>query len=140
MEEHLHPSPGLVSTVTSNGPPHGLFRLPVELRLIIMEDMAPHNFINFALATYSLLRPLHWNLVPRITPERVRQMKDSTHVASSLFQRLPNELILDILGRLRRVDMMRYVFMDYQVMVVKGIAPALTLDTIKQLKKASLWG
>lgn len=107
---------------------------------MIMEYMAPHNFINFALATYSLLRPLHWDLVPRITPERVWQMKDSTHVASSRFQPLPNELVLDILSRLGRVDMMLFVFIDYQVMVVKGIAPALTLDTIKQLKKASLWG
>lgn len=138
--EHLAPSPSFVSAVTNSHPPHGFFRLPMELRLIIMEDMAPHNFINFALATYSLLRPLHWNLVPRITPERLRQMKDTTQAASSRFQMLPNELVLDILRLLGRVDMMRFVFTNYQVMVLKGIAPALTLDTIKQLQKASLWG
>lgn len=114
---------------------HPFYGLPAELILDIIDYLPPEAFINFAFANYPLLH--RHGLAPALSQPRVRYITNQTQIPN-LFPllRMPAEIMLCIMSNLNPIDTMRFVVANYQDLERQGIAPALTEETVVQLKAA----
>lgn len=116
---------------------HPIQDLPAELLLSIIDLLPLESFINFALATYPLLRT--HGLAPALSLSRVgyiTQAPDPGPRAPHLHA-LPTEIVLCIMDRLNPSDTMRFVVANYQDLARQGIAPALTQEIVGSLQRAA---
>lgn len=118
-----------------NKPDHPFYNLPPELILSIVDFLPAEAFINFAFANYPLLH--HNGLAPSLSKPRVSYLTNQTQIAS-LFPliRLPPEIMLSVIKRLKPIDVMRFVLANYQDLARQGIAPPLSEETKMQLRGA----
>lgn len=124
-----------VNQARPNGPHHPFYRLPAELILDIIDLLPPDAFINFAFANYPFL---HANgLAPALSRERIEYISNRTNIPAlfPLF-RMPTEIVLEIMRNLKPIDIMRFVLANYQDLARQGITPALTEETLLQLRNA----
>ena len=114
---------------------HPFYGLPAELILDIIDYLPAEAFINFAFANYPLLH--RHGLAPALSKPRVRYITQSTQLPT-LFPllRMPAEITLQIMRSLNPIDTMRFVVANYKDLERQGIAPALTEETVVQLKAA----
>lgn len=114
-------------------PLHPFYSLPSELILDIVDLLPPEAFINFAFANYPLLHA--YGLAPTLSRLRVAYLTMQTQIPA-LFPllRIPPEIMLNVIGWLKPIDIMRFVVANYQDLARQGIAPALSEHTVKQLR------
>lgn len=114
---------------------HPFYTLPVELILDIVDYLPADAFINFAFANYPILH--HHGLAPALSRPRIIYITTQTQIPA-LFPllRMPAEIMLHIMRNLKPIDIMRFVLANYQDLARQGIAPALTDETVNQLKNA----
>ena len=118
---------------------HPIFRLPLDLILMITDRLAPEDFINLAFANYPLVR--HYGLVPAMSLVRVAQLINRSTLPSMFrLVPLPTELLLQVIRRLSPLDLMRFVMANYGDLVGRGLAPSLTDETIRALRSACQQG
>lgn len=118
---------------------HPIYRLPLDIILMITDRLSPEDFINLAFANYPLLR--HYGLVPALPSQRLAQLVNRSRLRSMFrLLPLPTELLLQTMRLLSPVDMMLFVMANYDDLVAKGIAPALTKDRIRALRTACSQG
>lgn len=123
------------SGATTPIPQHPFYTLPPELILDIVDLLDPEAFINFAFANYPLLASN--GLAPALSPHRISYLVEQTQISRHLqLLPFPTEITLQILILMKPIDIMRYVMANYQELAMQGIAPALTVDTIQQLRVA----
>lgn len=116
-------------------PRHPFYMLPAELILDIIDLLPPESFINFTFANYPLL--LANGLAPALSPGRVSYLTNQTRLPQYFpLLGLPVELTTLVMSHLKPIDIMRFVVANYQVLARQGIAPHLSSDTIRQLRKA----
>lgn len=114
---------------------HPFYRLPSELILDIVDLLPPESFINFVFANYPLLR--HYRLAPALSPGRVTYLTTQTRIPAMFpLLRMPPELMLQVMSNLPPMDVVRFVLANYQDLARQGIAPALSVETVEQLKQA----
>lgn len=127
---HVSTSDGEVAAV----PAHQFYSLPAELLLDIVELLPVKAFISFAFAFYPLL--LSKGLAPSLSPHEVAYLAEQTEFAcQSQLLLLPTELVLQVLGHLKPIDVMRMVVANYQDLARRGIAATLSAETTQRLKK-----
>ena len=116
-------------------PQHPFYSLPAELVLDIVDFLPPEAFINFAFANYPLLHA--YGLAPALSRPRVLYITTQTQILA-LFPllRMPAEIMLHIMRHLKPIDIMRFAVANYQDLASQGIAPPLSAETVKQLRKA----
>lgn len=127
---------GVTTTALQNSTPqHPFYTLPAELMLDIVDFLPPESFINFAFANYPLLHT--HGLAPALSRPRVSYITTQTQIPA-LFPllRMPAEIILHIMHHLKPIDVMRFAVANYQDLARQGIAPPLTNETVKQLRRA----
>lgn len=127
---------GVTPTAPQNQTPqHPFYTLPAELILDIVDLLPPDSFINFAFANYPLLHT--HGLAPALSRPRVSYITTQTQIPA-LFPllRMPAEITLHIMRDLKPIDIMRFVVANYQDLARQGIAPPLTTETVKQLRRA----
>lgn len=91
-----------------------LFRLPRELQLEILENMAPWEYVTFSLASYAQLRWTFPNFFPRVTRARLRTMRSGPSPGhQDPLQGLPNEMIDNIARHISQHDLLRWIFAHY---------------------------
>lgn len=114
-------------------PEHPFYTLPMELILEIVDLLPADSFISFTFANYPLL--LGNGLAPALSRERVAHIVHQTRI-SRHFQLLPfpAELTLQVLGLLKPLDVMRFVMANYEDLERQGIAPSLSMETVRQLR------
>lgn len=118
---------------------HPIYRLPLDLILMITDRLSPEDFINLAFANYPLLR--HYGLVPALPSQRLAELVNRSRLRAMFkLLPLPTELLLQTMRLLSPVDMMLFVMANYDDLVAKGIAPALTQDRIRALRTACAQG
>lgn len=119
----------------SNFPAHPFYSLPSELILDIVDLLPPDAFINLAFANYPLL--LAYGLAPGLSSATVSHLARQTRITTHLqLLPFPAEVTLQILRQLKPIDIMNYVLANYQRLATQGIAPALTPETIQQLRRS----
>lgn len=114
------------------------FRLPLELILEITERLPPQAMVNFIFANYALLH--YFGLVPAMSPEQLSRLVDESRL-DRIVQRLiplPVELLLQMMENLSPRDTLMFVLANYRDLALRGIAPALSDDTISALRRTSL--
>lgn len=116
-------------------PQHPFYTLPGELMLDIVDFLPPESFINFAFANYPLLH-IH-GLAPALSRPRMSYITTQTQIPA-LFPllRMPAEITLHIMHHLKPIDVMRFALANYQDLARQGIAPPMTAETVKQLRRA----
>jgi len=114
-------------------PQHPIYRLPLDLILIITDRLTPEEFISLAFANYPLVR--HYGLVPAMSVRQLAQLIDRSNLRS-IFRLipLPTELLLQTMRKLHPIDLMRFVMANYGDLVGRGLAPQLTQETIRALR------
>ncbi|GAB7351321.1 hypothetical protein MBLNU459_g1733t1 [Dothideomycetes sp. NU459] len=121
---------------TPSLPAYPFYTLPSELILDIVDMLPPDAFINFAFANYPLL--FAYGLAPGLSPATVSHLARQTRITTHLqLLPFPAEVTLQILSRLKPIDIMNYVLANYQNLAAQGIAPALTPETIQQLRRSA---
>lgn len=112
-----------------------LYTLPLELFLLVVDNLDPETFINFAFASYPLLRQR--GLVPAMSIRRLAHLLNQTSVPGMFrLLPLPTETILQIMKELKPKDLMRFVLANYQDLVARGLAPVLNEGTVNRLRLA----
>ena len=132
-DAHTH---GISPSLSPNSTPQPPFyTLPAELILDIVDFLPPESFINFAFANYPLLHT--HGLAPALSRPRVSYITTQTQIPA-LFPllRMPAEITLHIMRHLKPLDIMRFAVANYQDLARQGIAPPLTAETVKQLRRA----
>jgi len=116
-------------------PRHPFYLLPAELILNIIDLLPPDTFINFAFANYPLLHT--HGLAPALSSPRVSYITTQTRLPT-LFPllKIPAEITMYIMRHLSPIDTLRFVVANYQDLVRQGIAPVMTAETVKQLRRA----
>lgn len=116
-------------------PRHPFYTLPSELILDIVDLLSPESFINFTFANYPLLHS--YGIAPALSPTRVIYITRETQIPA-LFPllRMPAEIMLHIMRNLKPIDIMRFVFANYQDLARQGIAPPMTPGTERELWNA----
>lgn len=114
---------------------HPLYRLPLDLILMITDHLDPETFISLAFATYPLLR--HHGLAPAMSVQRLSQLVNRSRLPFMFrLLPLPTELLLQTMRFLSPVDLIWFVVANYQHLAATGIAPPLTGDRIRTLRAA----
>lgn len=98
--------------------------------------METGTFIRFFLANYSRLQPGWSDHLPRITPTLYMNLVSTQHANLGPMQILPPELILSIMNRMPRQDLMAFVLANYKLLVNKRIVDALTNADKRELRLA----
>jgi len=119
----------------TTAPQHPFYRLSPELILDIIDLLPPESFINFAFANYPLLHA--YGLAPALSRLRIAYITKNTQIPA-LFPliNMPAEIMLQIMRNMKPIDIMQFVFANYQDLVRQGIAPPLTGEVITQLRSA----
>ncbi|KAK5108911.1 hypothetical protein LTR62_007713 [Meristemomyces frigidus] len=126
---------GTTSHVQPWPPRHPFFGLPAELILDIVEMLQPEALINFVFANYPLLHA--YGLAPALSRSRIIYLTNQTQIPALLpLRALPPEIMLQVLRRLKPIDIMRFAVANYQRLAEQGIAPALSSQTMLQLRSA----
>lgn len=114
-------------------PRHSIYRLPLDIVLMITDRLDPEEFISLAFANYPLVR--HYGLVPAMSARNLAQLIDRSSLRS-IFRLLPlpTELLLQTMRKLHPIDLMRFVMANYGDLVRRGLAPQLTPETIQALR------
>ncbi|CZT23531.1 uncharacterized protein RCC_09245 [Ramularia collo-cygni] len=130
-----NPSTTVTSVIAQPQLRHPFYTLPAELILDIVDYLPADAFINFAFANYPLLNS--YGLAPALSRPRILYITTRTRIPA-LFPllRMPPEIMLHIMRHLKPIDIMRFVVANYQDLARQGIAPALTPETILQLRNA----
>jgi hypothetical protein len=110
--------------------------LPLELQIQIVDYMDMGTFIRFFLANYSRLQRSWSDHLPRITPTMYMNLVSTQNVYLGPLQMLPTELILNIMNRTMRQDLMAFVLANYKLLVNKQIIDALTDEDKRELRLA----
>ena len=129
--------------------PASSFRgLPIELILEILSYLPPEALISFGFANYHLLithslasllsestmiRLMNQAIVLRI---RTRTTGSSPPPTMPSLTSLPSEVHLQILQNMDPTDVLNYGIANYLVLAQRGIAPALSQDTLRRLRRA----
>lgn len=104
--------PRISTTATMNA--SNFFRLPRELQLEILENMAPWEYVTFSLASYAQLRWTYPDYFPAVTRARLRTMRNGPSLGyQDPLQGLPNEMIDNIARHIPQHDLLRWVFAHY---------------------------
>ncbi|KAF2229922.1 hypothetical protein EV356DRAFT_454984 [Viridothelium virens] len=104
-----------------------IFTLPPELLDHILQSLDPESYINFVFADYPTA--FVSGLVPRITQRTLLQLRyPPSSSTPGLFRSraVPNELMLMIIRRLSRHDMMNFVLANYHDLRARSMVPSLT--------------
>jgi len=130
-----------VSTTNSNITMINLFmnlfiNLPLELQIQIVDYMDMGSFIRFFLANYSRLQRSWSDHLPRITQTIYMNLVSTQQSNLGPMQILPAELILNIMNRMQRQDLMAFVLANYKLLVNKQIVDALTAADRRELRLA----
>lgn len=142
---NLNPDSSIPGTTitTNNGniPMINLFmnhfiNLPLELQIQIVGYMDTGTFIRFFLANYSRLQRSWSDHLPRIPPTIYTNLVSTQQTNFGLMQMLPAELILNIMIRIQRQDLMAFVLANYNLLVNKQIVDALTDADKRELRLA----
>ena len=116
-------------------PRYVFYTLPVELVLYIVDFLPPESFINFAFASYPLLRAR--GIAPALTRARIDYITTQTQLPAMFpLLRLPAEITLQVMSHLSPSDTMRFVVANYQDLARQGIAPRLEEATVRALQNA----
>lgn len=110
--------------------------LPLELQIQIVDFMDMGTFIRFFLANYSRLQRGWSDHLPRITPTMYMNLVSTQQANLGPMQMLPTELILNIMSRMLRQDLMAFVLANYKLLVNKQIVDALTEADMRELRLA----
>ena len=116
-----------MSALLTNATPLG--RIPRELLLLITELLDPESYISLAMLHYPLFA--RRGLVPVLTTARVKAILSGP--SEFPLQLLPPEILLQVMRRLPREDMMAFVVADYRHLADVGIAPRLTDQVVRGL-------
>lgn len=124
--------------------------LPIELILEILSYLAPEALISFGFANYHLfithslasllsestmIRLMNQAIVLRIRT-RTRMTGSSPPPTMPSLTSLPSEVHLQILQNMDPTDVLNYGIANYLVLAQRGIAPALSQDTLRRLHRA----
>lgn len=125
--------------------------LPIELILEILSYLPPEALISFGFANYHLLithslasllsestmiRLINQAIVLRMRT-RTTDTNDSTHPPPMpSLTSLPSEVHLQILRNMDPTDVLNYGIANYLVLAQQGIAPPLSQDTLRRLRRA----
>lgn len=110
--------------------------LPLELQIQIVDYMDMGTFIRFFLANYSRLQRNWSDHLPRITPTMYMNLVSIQQPNLGPMHILPAELILSIMNRTMRQDLMAFVLANYKLLVNKQIVDALTDADKRELRLA----
>ncbi|KAI5207855.1 hypothetical protein E4T39_01727 [Aureobasidium subglaciale] len=118
-------------------PPRSFRQLPLELILMIIRPLAPDAFLSFGFANYHLL--ITHSLAPLLSPDTMaRLVRQSAALRTRTVGQswIPVEVNLQILRNLEPLDAVNYAMANYLVLAQQGIAPTLSLDTLRRLNRA----
>lgn len=122
--------------------------LPIELILEILSYLPPEALISFGFANYHLLithslasllseptmiRLMNQAIVLRM---RTRTTDSNPPLAMPSLTSLPSEVHLEILRNMDPTDVLNYGIANYLVLAQQGIAPPLSQDTLRRLRRA----
>jgi hypothetical protein len=110
--------------------------LPLELQIQIVDYMDMGTFIRFFLANYSRLQRGWSDHLPPIPPTTYMNLVSTQQANLGLMQMLPAELILNIMNRIQRQDLMAFVLANYKLLVNKLIVDTLTDADKRELRLA----
>lgn len=122
--------------------------LPIELILEILSYLPPEALISFGFANYHLLIThslaslLSESTIIRLTNQamvlrlRARTTGSTTPPATPSLTALPSEVHLEILRNMDPTDVLNYGIANYLVLAQQGIAPPLSQDTLRRLRRA----
>lgn len=110
--------------------------LPLELQIQIVDYMDTGAFIRFFLANYSQLQRSWSDHLPPITPTMYMNLVSTQQANLGPMQILPTELILNIMNRMLRQNLMAFVLANYKLLVNKQIVDALTDADKRELRLA----
>jgi len=132
--------------------PASSFRgLPIELILEILSYLPPEALISFGFANYHLLithslasllaEPTMIRLMNQAIVLRIRTRTRTTGsnpppTTMPSLTSLPSEVHLQILQNMDPTDVLNYGIANYLVLAQRGIAPALSQDTLRRLHRA----
>lgn len=122
--------------------------LPIELILEILSYLPPEALISFGFANYHLL--ITHSLAPllsestmiRLTTQaivlrmRTRTTGSTPPPTMPILTSLPPEVHLQILQNMDPTDVLNYGIANYLVLAQQGIAPPLSQDTLRRLRRA----
>ncbi|KAH0288492.1 hypothetical protein KCU62_g5063, partial [Aureobasidium sp. EXF-3399] len=124
--------------------------LPIELILEILSYLPPEALISFGFANYHLfithsvasllsestmIRLMNQAIVLRIRT-RTRTTGSTPPPTMPSLTSLPSEVHLQILQNMDPTDVLNYGIANYLVLAQRGIAPALSQDTLRRLQRA----
>jgi hypothetical protein len=98
--------------------------------------MTPDNFIHFSIAHYAHLRREWLEHLPPITPEIYMNLVSAQSPQLGPMRDLAPELVLLIMQRLPRKDLMAFALANYKLLQNKGIVGELAEEDMKQLRTA----
>ena len=111
-----------------------ILNLPLELQMQIVEYMAPDNFIRFSLAHYAHLQCKWLEHLPPITPTIYMNLVSTSPPRLGPMCHLAPELLLLIMNRLPRRDLMAFALANYRLLQNKGIVDELGKEDTEQLR------
>lgn len=107
-----------------------LNRLPGEMLDLITGHLDPEAYLALAIVHYPMFA--RRRLVPPLTPRRLASILDGSPFNSQFaLTVLPPEILLEVMARMPRRDMMSFVIANYRHLADVGIAPPLT-DAVVQ--------
>ncbi|KAI5258730.1 hypothetical protein E4T42_00535 [Aureobasidium subglaciale] len=117
--------------------PRSFRQLPLELILMITRPLAPDAFLSFGFANYHLL--ITHSLAPLLSTDTMtRLVRQSAALRTRTIGQswIPVEVNLQILRNLEPLDALNYAMANYLVLAQQGIAPTLSLETLRRLNRA----
>ncbi|KAI5274352.1 hypothetical protein E4T47_02593 [Aureobasidium subglaciale] len=138
-----HPPPVNVDIIflrmqsTTVSLPRSFRQLPLELILMIIGPLAPDAFLSFGFANYHLL--ITHSLAPLLSPDTMTHLvRQSAALRTRTIGQswIPVEVNLQILRNLEPLDALNYAMANYLVLAQQGIAPTLSLETLRRLNRA----
>jgi hypothetical protein len=115
-----------------------LHDLPPELVLHVIAYLHPVDFINLLFAQYDLL--CRHRLVARLTPCHLADLLSTcalgTRAVAAPIERLPTEMLLDIVQCLPEADLANFTFAYYHLLQVRRLAPSLMAGMAPQFSIA----
>ena len=116
-----------------------LHALPPELVLHVISYLPPVDFINLLFAQYDLL--CRHRLTPRLTPCHLAELLSTcalpVHEVATPIERLPTEMLLDIVRFLPKIDLANFTFAYYHLLRARRLAPSLTAGMAPQFSVAT---
>ena len=113
--------------------------LPLDLQMMLLDNLTWQDYVAFALAGYSDLQLRHADRFPRITRYMLAVLR-STSAANmnDPLSTLPNEMIEHIARYIDRRALMNWVFAHYPTLSARRLVPPMTWRNVTQIYLAWL--